>query len=91
VADHPVADAYRNYMRMPYNRPTWDLTAALYAVRPDAGYFSLSPPGTITADPQGRTHFAPGADGRHQYLTVNDSQRTRTLECMILLASQPPE
>ncbi len=91
VPDHPVAEAYRNYMRMPYNRPTWDLTAALYAVRPNAGYFSLSSPGTITADAQGRTHFTPGAGGRHQYLMVNDAQRTRTLECMILLASQPPQ
>ena len=39
VPDHPVADAYRNYMKMPYDRPTWDLTAALYAVRPERGYF----------------------------------------------------
>ena len=90
VPDHPVAEAYRNYMRMPYNRQTWDLTAALYAVRPDAGYFSLSPPGTITADAQGRTRFTSSAGGRHQYLMMNDAQRTRTLECMILLASQPP-
>ncbi len=42
--DHPVADAYRSYMKMPYDRPTWDLTAVLFAVRPDDGYFSLSPP-----------------------------------------------
>jgi inosine-uridine nucleoside N-ribohydrolase len=90
VPDHPVAEAYRNYMRMPYNRQTWDLTAALYAIRPDAGYFSLSPPGTISADTQGRTRFTPSAGGRHHYLTMNESQRTRTLECMILLASQPP-
>jgi hypothetical protein len=85
-----VADAYRNYMRMPYDRPTWDLTAALYAVRPDGGYFSLSPAGSITVDAQGRTLFTPGANGRHQYLIVNDPQRARTLECMILLSSQPP-
>jgi inosine-uridine nucleoside N-ribohydrolase len=88
--NHPVADAYRNYMRMPYDRPTWDLTAALYAVRPDRGYFSLSPAGSITVDAQGRTLFTPGANGRHQYLIVNDGQRARTLECMMLLSSQPP-
>ena len=44
--DHPVADAYRAYMKMPYDRPTWDLTAVLYAVRPDDGYFSLSRAGS---------------------------------------------
>ncbi len=34
VPHHPVADAYRAYMKMPYDRPTWDLTSVLYAVRP---------------------------------------------------------
>src|SRR6267143_144660 len=48
VQDHPVADAYRSYMKMPYDRPTWDLTAVLYAVRPDYGYFSLSDRNTIS-------------------------------------------
>ena len=38
-----VVDAYRNYMKMPYDRQTWDLTAVLYGMRPDGGYFSLSP------------------------------------------------
>lgn len=87
--DHPIAEAYRNYMKMPYNRPTWDLTAALHAVRPDGGYFSLSPPGSITVDSRGVTHFAPDSGGRHRYLTVSDAQRTRVLDAMILLASQP--
>ena len=30
AADHPVVDAYRAYMKMPYDRQTWDLTAVLY-------------------------------------------------------------
>ena len=25
VKNHPIADAYRNYRKMPYNQPTWDL------------------------------------------------------------------
>ena len=28
--------------KFPYDRPTWDITAALYAIRPNDGYFSLS-------------------------------------------------
>ncbi len=87
--DHPVAEAYRDYMRMPYDRPTWDLTAALYAVRPDRGYFGLSQPGWIRADQAGRTTFTPDPAGRHRYLTLDEAQRARTLETMILLASQP--
>ena len=91
VKDHPVAEAYRSYKKMPYDRPTWDLTAALYAIRPDHGYFGLSAPGTITADAMGRTHFAAGAGGRHQYLVMDEAQRKITLEAMELLASQPPD
>ena len=87
--DHPVAEAYRNYQKMPYDRQTWDLTAALYAVRPDAGYFGLSPRGRIASDDAGRTAFQADPAGKHRYLTLTDAQRTRTLEAMILLASQP--
>jgi len=90
-ADHPVAEAYRNYMKMPYDRPTWDLTAALYAIRPDAAYFSLSPPGEVEVDGQGRTTFHEDSGGRRRYLTIDANQRTRTLEAMELLASQPPQ
>jgi inosine-uridine nucleoside N-ribohydrolase len=83
--DHPVADAYRNYKPMPYDRPTWDLTAALYGVRPDAGYFTLSPPGKITSDSAGRTQFQPDLSGHHRYLILSEAQRPRTLEALVQL------
>jgi inosine-uridine nucleoside N-ribohydrolase len=91
VQDHPVADAYRSYMKMPYDRPTWDLTAVLYAVRPDDGYFSVSAPGTISVLPNGDSRFDISAGGNHRYLVLTNEQRVRTLEAMILLASQPPD
>ena len=87
--DHPVVDAYRAYMKMPYDRQTWDLTAALYAVRPAGGYFDLSPPGRISSDDAGRTSFHADAAGKHRYLVLTEAQRARTLECMVGLASQP--
>ena len=90
VQDHPVADAYRAYMKMPYDRPTWDLTAVLYAVRPDDGYFSLSDPGVITVLPDGSSRFSLSASGKHRYLVLTAEQQARTLEAMIMLASQPP-
>jgi inosine-uridine nucleoside N-ribohydrolase len=89
TVNHPVADAYRAYMRMPYDRPTWDLTAALYAVRADSNYFSLSPPGRVTVDAEGRTHFAASPEGRHRYLILDPAQKARTLEALVMLASQP--
>jgi inosine-uridine nucleoside N-ribohydrolase len=90
VAQHPVAVAYRAYKKMPYDRPTWDPTSALFAVRPERGYFSLSPPGMVSLDAEGRTTFAPRPDGTHRILTLDPIQRARTLEAMIGLASQPP-
>lgn len=89
VANHPVADAYRAYMKMPYDRPTWDLTAALYAVRPDAGYFGLSAPGRVTVDAQGVTHFSEVAGGPHRYLVLYPAQKARVLEALVLLATEP--
>jgi inosine-uridine nucleoside N-ribohydrolase len=91
VLNHPIADAYRAYNKMPYDEPLWDPTAALYAVRPEAGYFTLSPTGTITVDDQGHTTFSPDAEGRHRYLIVDDSRRARIMEAVAELISEPPE
>ena len=90
VQDHPVAEAYRSYMKMPYDRPTWDLTAVLYAVRPEGKYFSLSEPGTITVLPDGSSRFEPSPAGTHRYLRLIGEQKARILETLILLASEPP-
>ena len=91
VKYHPVVDGYRNYMDMPYDRPTWDLTSVLYAVRPEEGYFDLSEPGTIVVDDSGRTRLIPSEDGQHRYLRVDDEQRLRIREALVHLASQPPD
>lgn len=90
VPHHPLAEGYRLYMKMPYDRPTWDLTSVLYAVRPDRGYFGLSEPGTISIDDQGFSSHAPSAEGKHRYLTVDDGQIIRVREALVQLASQPP-
>jgi len=90
VKDHPIPEAYRHYMKMPYNRPTWDLTSVLYAVRANHGYFSLSSPGRIQVDAEGRTTHTPAPGGPHRYLIADDLQRTRVLEALVQLASQPP-
>ena len=86
---NPVADAYRSYLKMPYDRETWDLTAALYAVRPDDGYFTVSAPGRVAVDARGNTVFEPQQGGRHHLLSVNDAQRARILEAFLWLCTQP--
>ena len=90
VAHHPIREAYELYQEMPYDRPTWDLTSVLYAVRPDHGYFELSPPGKIQVSEDGVTRFEEQADGKHRYLKVQQSQIARIREAMELLCSQPP-
>lgn len=90
VRNHPVAEAYREYATMPYDRPTWDLSAVLYAARPDRGYFDLSEAGWITVDDKGATHFAKANDGRHRYFILPTENRSRVLEAYLWLVSEPP-
>lgn len=91
VKHHPLSEAYGLYMKMPYDRETWDLTAVLYAVRPDRGYFGISDPGTITVDKVDITQFATDPAGQHRFLTVNAEQIAKVREALIQLASQPPK
>jgi len=90
AAHHPVAEAYVRQKSPVDDRPTWDLTSVLYALRPDAGYFDLSPPGTVTVEPDGYTRFDPDARGRHRYLVVRPENVPRVREAFVQLASQPP-
>ena len=86
---HPIAESYRAYQKMPYNRPTWDLTAALEAVRPDHEYFKLSELGTVVVEADGTTRFTPGT-GTRSYLILDPSKRAEILSVLTLLSSEPP-
>lgn len=88
---HIVAEAYRVFMKMPYDRPTWDPAAALYGVLPEAGYFDLSAPGRVTVDDDGFTRFQPEKNGRDRFQVLTSAQVSRVREAMVQLASQPPD
>ncbi len=90
VKHHPLAEAYWLYEPPPHERPTWDLTAALYAVWPDRGFFNLSEPGRVTVEADGFTRFAPAKDGRDRFLKLDAVQLARTREALVQLSSQPP-
>jgi inosine-uridine nucleoside N-ribohydrolase len=90
VAHHPLAEAYRLYKPPPHCRPSWDLTSVLYAVRPDYGYFDLSPPGRVHVSSDGATSFEPENAGPHRYLILKPDQQIRVREALAQLASQPP-
>lgn len=95
VAHHPISETYRTYVeetsgKWPHAHPTFDLTAVLYAVRPDRDYFSLSKPGRITVLDDGGSRFDEAESGPHRYLILSEGQQARTLEAMVMLVSQPP-
>ena len=86
---HPVAVSYRTYDKMPYDRPTWDLTAVLQGVRGDHGYFALSPKGQVRVGEDGRTTFETGR-GDRQFLRLDPGKKSQILEALTILASEPP-
>jgi len=91
VKYHPVKEAYLAWEKKPHDRPTWDLTSVLYAVRPDHGYFGLSDPGTASVDERDVTQFVTDPKGLHRFITVTDEQIIRVREALVQLTSQPPD
>ncbi|MBB3208087.1 hypothetical protein FHS27_003914 [Rhodopirellula rubra] len=91
VEHHPLREAYVHYNPPPHDRPTWDLTSVLHAIRPDHGYFRLSDPGTVTVDDEAFTTFQHEATGKHRYLIVDEASKSKTLEAFQLLSSEPPK
>jgi inosine-uridine nucleoside N-ribohydrolase len=88
-ARNPVAEAYKVYAKMPYDRPSWDLTTVVYDLRPDGGYFDVGPPGNVLVSADGSTSFQPSPQGKRYFLSVNAIQAARVREACVWLASQP--
>ncbi len=55
------------------NNHSWDPATVVYAIEGKREFFAESVSGTITVDDKGATFFAPSANGKHTYLTVNTS------------------
>ena len=89
-APHPVAFAWKHYIQMPYDRPSWDLVSALYPVRPNRGYFNESETGRVIVDERGITTFQPDPKGNAIILSADPQQQARVLEALIQLSSSPP-
>lgn len=88
--DHILEVAYRHYNNEYHDQPSWDLTSVLYAVRPDRGYFDLSPVGRVHYDDEGYTYYREDPKATHQYLIASPGQAERVKEALAALASQPP-
>ncbi|MDW8309635.1 MAG: nucleoside hydrolase [Verrucomicrobiales bacterium] len=90
VAHHIIAEAYRAYEPPPHERPLWDLTAVLFAVRPESGYFKLSPPGRVSVAEDGATVFEAHPVGRDRFLVLPPEAVGRVREALVQLVTQPP-
>lgn len=71
---HPVIEGYKIFRPMPYDRPSWDQTAVLQAVRPGFEYFDLSARGRVEIRDDGCVRFAIKPDGLHRYLILPEER-----------------
>lgn len=86
---HPMVDAYKDYRKGLEDSPTWDVTAALFAV--DAqDMFGTSPAGRITISDKGTSTFTPDTNGKRFYLTTTQEQRDKILKYFLTLIPQKP-
>lgn len=91
VAAHPIAEAYRLYVKKPEDHSNWDSTAVLEAIRPDRGYFKLSPAGRVTVDAKSLTRFHTDPNGNCRYLILKPEEVCHIRELIATLASEPPQ
>ncbi len=87
---HPLPEAYRRYLAMPYDRECWDLTSVLVAVEGHEGYFDLSARGVISIDDEDLTHHRIDPTGQHRYLTVDSVQAARTRDRLVHWVTAQP-
>jgi inosine-uridine nucleoside N-ribohydrolase len=87
---HPLVKGYENYLQMPYDRQTWDLTSLLYVVENDKGFFGSSGPGVISVSEDAITTFTPDPNGKHSYLKVTPGQADIIRQYFIDLITQKP-
>lgn len=84
---NPVVEAYKDYLPMPYNRPTWDLTSVLYAVEKPQE-FSTGSPGIVSIDDCGMSIFTALENGLHRILSVDPSARQSILDRLVELTTK---
>jgi len=87
---HPIVDAHRAGPSSSSTVSTREAAAALYAVRPKAGYYQESEPGLVSVGADGALSFEPTAEGRHRRLGLasSNSEALRQLYAD-LISGQP--
>lgn len=91
ATDNPVVEAYKVYVGKPEDHPNWDSTAVLDAIRPERGYFDLSPTGNVALGEKNSTVFTPDANGKCRFLILKPDQVGRVRELISDMVSEPPQ
>ena len=103
ASKHIVKEAYLLHSGPNHDRPSWDLTSVLYAVRPNDAYFTLSGRGSVRTENDGYTVFTSDThitsdtnitsdtQGRDRFLKMSEQQAVRVTEALRQLVSQPPQ
>ncbi|MEG0889796.1 MAG: nucleoside hydrolase [Bacteroides sp.] len=86
---HPMIEAYKSYQKMPYDRPSWDLTSVLYAVE-GSSYFTVSSAGRINVTNKGATEFTADNSGNRFYMIVDSIQAENIKKHLVELITKRP-
>ena len=86
---HPIVDSYKAYLPKLEDRPTWDLTAVLYAVDPQQ-FFKVTGPGVIHVSEKGCTTYSPSEKGNHYYLSVSPEQAADIKRYFVEMITRKP-
>lgn len=92
LPENPVARAYELFPGTNKfgERPSWDLTAVLYAVRPDAGLWQLRSDKHLVVNPDGSHAWRPGAATPHRAFLVEKVPPERIKSLLDALLAQAP-
>lgn len=87
VPNHPIADAYKAYKPMPYDTPTTEMAAVMFAVRP--ALFNASDAGTLSLA-NASLSLTPASSGKHKIVEMNDANRETIAKAYVELVSAKP-
>ena len=85
---HPLVEAYKRYLPMPYDRPVWDVLAAAFIFHPEM--FSVGPAGEFVIDEEGCSRFVPKEGGSHYVLELSKEQADALVAYMIAESTEQP-
>lgn len=89
--DNPVRRIYEIYLGQTPTRPSWDLIATLYAVRPDAAYWKLRTKGYNHIFDNGTNEWREEPDKEHELLELDAAGEREVQRIIEELMCRPPK